>query len=157
MLGQSCTTSADATSRTTRWPSFFIESLGFRTSLVQIVLVFFFSGFHLPERRNFHTDSWYDCCADSVYAHFLRRYVQIFCVQIFSSRCVQAFIDFFFDISRFSEQVFESYTKIRTRSTEKSAASPWPAPGGVPTPSLLSRADSMSHNSRQAQALREFM
>ena len=49
----------------------------------------FFSGFHLPERWNFYTDSWYDPCADCV----ALIYAQIF-VQCFVRRLRRFYADF---------------------------------------------------------------
>ena len=109
-------------------------------TLVICTRVFFFPGFHLPERRNFHTDSWYNVCTDFgalIYALIL---AQMFVCR-FLVCTVQIFAQIFVQISlrRFGALkigVPESRKSLH-KSGEKSVASQQPVPGRVPSPSPL--------------------
>ena len=85
----------------------------------------FFSGFHLPERRNVQTDFW---CADFGCADSSTHVVQIFCAQIFDAKIFaqmlqQIFCRLFFSIWVLYKLAFWSCAKMHTQSAEKSAAS----------------------------------
>ena len=131
---------------------------GFAQIWRRFFLCFFFSGFHLPERGDHHTDLWYaEFCADFC-ADFVRRFLSRFSernAQILVQIFAQIFRRFFFGVLALQKEVFQSHAKIRANSAEKSAASQGPVPGGVPTPFPLPGADGLSHNSRQAQAVKE--
>ena len=61
-----------------------------------------FSGFHLPERQNLHTNFWYNFCADFGALIYAQIFAQIFCAdfraqifaQIFGAQCADFSADF---------------------------------------------------------------
>ena len=68
--------------------------------MAQIILRFFFSVFHLPGRRNFHTDSRYDFCADLGALTFEPIFCTDFCAQIFGAQRADYCTDFCADFRR---------------------------------------------------------
>ena len=137
---------------------------------------FLFSGFHLPENGMLKPLFAQIFGAQIFTLIFAPIFAQIFGAQIFGAQIFGAQIfcadfwcaDFCADFRADFPQIFlrrfgalklgvPESCKNAQESAEKSAASQWPWQGGggvYPIPSLLSRADSTSHNRRQGHVLR---
>ena len=63
------------------------DPLGLHGVLHKFGADFFFSGFHLPERRKFHTGFWYNLCAAFGALIYAQIFAQIFC----TDSCAQIF------------------------------------------------------------------
>ena len=118
-------------------------------SCADLVFVFL-SGFHLPERRTFDTDSWYDFYNDFgalIYAQYL--VPRILCTNVLVRNAqiiVQIFLRGFFDVLALKICVPESREKLHKICRNICGVPMASPPQGGPTPSPLSGRDSMSQN-----------